>query len=80
MTRDYRDRLLAEFLAAGHKPIMLDSGAARILGQPGPDFMAYSVDDPESGSGHNGLECESCGFAICEWCWLRYGHKIDPCG
>jgi hypothetical protein len=60
-------KLLADFVAAGHEPELDEEGK--------PDFMAY-----DDYGGHNGLECVNCGYSICEWCYLRFGHKVEgPC-
>lgn len=65
-------KLLEEFKAAGHEPELDEDGL--------PDFMAYSQEDPDSMGGHNGPQCTKCCYAICEWCWLRYGHRVEgPC-
>lgn len=71
MVDEHRADVLRDFLAAGHTPRLDEDGK--------PDFMAYSVDDPESIGGHNGLYCETCESVVCEWCVSRYGHKIDAC-
>jgi len=64
-------KLLDVFEVRGHKPVLDEEGL--------PDFSAYSEDDPESFGGHNGPQCSECGYAICFWCWLRYGQKVEMC-
>lgn len=51
---EYRAAYIAAVIAAGHKPKLDEDGK--------PDIMAYAP------NGHNGPECETCGWHRCMWC------------